>query len=182
MGTEIEVKILNINFELIQKKIENIGAKLKWHSLIETTVYDFPDRRLILSGGYVRVRNEGKKWRCTYKKKISSENTKTCEEIDFGISDPENMKTFLNKLGLEKILSFEKLRWHYKKGAVYFDIDEIPGIPKYLEIEAPSSSKIDSTLEKLGIDKSNVVTFGPKELLAMYGIDIDKIKELRFQK
>jgi adenylate cyclase class 2 len=184
MSTEIEVKVLEIEPARIISKIEQLGGVQAGNWLIRTQVYDFPDRRLLSQGSYIRVRNEGSIWHWTYKRKISQSakcmEAKTMEELDVEASDPETVHHILQALGLEVVLYFEKKRQHYKNGSVIFDVDELPTIPPFLEIEAPSLQEIHDALEKLGIPPQKALSLGPKELLAFYGIDLDKIKELRF--
>jgi len=180
MSTEIEVKILEIDPLSLIAKIESFGGKCLGDWLIYTTIYDFPDRKLLSKGGYVRIRNEGPVWHCTYKSKITQDSAKKMLELDMQVNDPEIADQILKALGLQEVLFFEKRRRHYVSGPIIFDIDQLPGIPPFLEIEAPSQEEVEAGMEILKIDRKKALSIGPKELLAHYGIDIDKIRELRF--
>ena len=181
MAIEIEVKILNVVPLEIMERLERAGAQSMGEWFVETRVFDFPDRRLLSAGGYVRIRNEGTQWHCTYKKKISQDQAKTMLEMDMQVSDPQTACEIFKALGLEIVLCFEKKRRHYEYEDWVFDLDELPGVPPYLEIEASSWEEIERALDFLGIDRSRGVSMGPKELLAHYGMSIDEIQELRFK-
>lgn len=178
--TEIEVKVLEIDTAKIVAQIEAWGGVCTGNWLMRTSLYDFPDRRLLNNGGHIRIRNEGDTWHCTYKRKISDTEAKVMEELDLGISDPDTADKILRALGLERILYFEKKRLHYQKDHIVFDIDELPRIPTYLEIEAPSWEEILQVLQVFNIPREKALPIGPKSLLHLYGIDIDKIGALRF--
>lgn len=182
MAIEIEVKILEIDVERLLATIEAMGARCAGDWLLKTSIYDFPGRSLLARQGYVRIRNEGEEWHLTYKCVPAGERTdaKVREEVDTIVSDPQAAERILLGLGLRRHLYFEKKRRHYRCGDIVFDIDQLPGIPVYLEIEAPTSAAIYDTLHRLEIPAHKALSWGPRELLAHYHIDIDKIQELRF--
>jgi adenylate cyclase class 2 len=182
MSLEIEVKILEIDVAQIIAGIEQMGARCEGEWLLKTSIYDFGDRRLLKQQSYVRIRSEGAHWHMTYKRapKEHRKDAKVREEFDMEIGDPQVAEQILLGLGLQRTLYFEKKRQHYRHGDIVFDIDELPRLPIYLEIEAPSSEAIYATMASLGIPAHKAVTWGPRELLAHYGIKIDHIKELRF--
>lgn len=54
-------------------------------------------------------------------------------------------------------------------------------IPTYMEIEGNSEKEVLDKLELLGIDESKVTALNCGDIYAkIYGIDIDKIKEIKF--
>ena len=60
-------------------------------------------------------------------------------------------------------------------------IDSWPMIPTYMEIEGNSEKEVLDKLELLGIDESKVTALNCGDIYAkIYGIDIDKIKEIKF--
>ena len=56
---EIEVKFLNIDSDLMEKKLLKIGAKKVFEKLYHRKVFDYPDLRLNDQGAWVRLRDEG---------------------------------------------------------------------------------------------------------------------------
>lgn len=181
MATEIEIKILDICKENVENKIQKLGASLQGDWLMETLIFDYPDKRLTQNKSYVRIRSEGKDIKCTYKTPLDGQlEHKIMEEHEVVIDSIANMKNILCGLGLEVILHFEKKRQHYVYEEFVFDIDTLPNIPTFLEIEAPSSGKLDEILCQLDIPKEKTNAMGPKEVLAYYGLDIDTITEMRF--
>ena len=181
MATEIEIKVLDICEQNLENKIQALGAKLEGDWLMETLIFDYPDRRLLKNKSYVRIRSEGKDIKCTYKTPLGSEQQhKVMQEHEVIIDSTDNMKSILLGLGMEVILHFEKKRKHYTYGDYVFDIDTLPNIPTYLEIEAPSSDLLQEILQQLEIPTHKANAMGPKEVLAHYGLNIDTITEMRF--
>lgn len=185
---EIEVKILEVDQTQIAAQIERLGGRLEGDWFLKTYIYDFPDRRLLARKSYIRIRNEeANVWHCTMKRvpqniAMFGHDAKVREELDTIVSDPAVAAEILGGLGLEQTLYFEKKRRHYRYGTILFDLDELPGIPPYLEIESDSLAKVQEGLALLGIPPDRAVTWGPRELLAHYQIDVAQIRELTFTK
>lgn len=181
MTTEIEIKVLDICQKNIENKIQKLGAHLQGDWLMETLIFDYPDRRLTQNKSYVRIRSEGEEIKCTYKTPLGAQDQhKIMQEHEVTINDTTSMKNILLGLGLEVILHFEKKRKHYVYNEFVFDIDTLPNIPTYLEIEAPSSEKLTEMLVRLDIPVDTANAMGPKEVLAHYGLNIDTISEMKF--
>lgn len=178
MGVEIEVKVLEIQVPAMILKIESAGGEFEGEWLQTTSLFDFPDLRLLKEGGYVRVRNEGTAWRLTRKRRSSPE---AVDELEVRVDDPGTAGDILLSLGLEKVLYFEKKRRQYRRGNTVFDIDELPTLPAYLEIEAPSRHEIDAALSLLAIPPERALFIGPEEFLAHYGLNLKQLRELRFR-
>lgn len=192
MGTEIEVKILDIDVTETIKKIESMGAKLEGDWLMETRIYDFPDRRMLNNKSYLRLRSEGDKICCTHKSPQKNQDYKVMEEKEILVSDFDVAASIFEALGLEEVMRFEKKRLHYRLGSslnndlnseeedVVFDLDTLPLVPSFLEIETFSLEKMEEILELMDISPEKALPIGPRELLAHYGYDIDEIKTMTF--
>jgi adenylate cyclase class 2 len=178
---EIEVKVLGVDRASVVAAIERAGGRKEFAAFYRTFLYDFPDRRMLAQGGYVRIRNEGAKWVAVCKKRArEGGGAGAMEEVEVGLSDSESGAQFLEALGLRRFFCFEKKRTRYSCGCAVFDMDELPGLPSYLEIEAPSWEEVDAALGLLGIAGERALRIGLGEFLALCGVDPAETPELRF--
>ena len=169
---EIEVKILEINKEEIIQKLINLGATKFAEEKQKSYFFDFPDCRLKNQKRSLRLRSFGNKNFVTSKKAVSDDGVKIEEEIEVDVSDMLETKKLFLAIGLEKKDSVECTRTKYKIDDVLFEIDEYPGVPVFMEIEAPSKEIVEKWVKKLGIDETKLRAWGGRELFAHYGVDV----------
>jgi adenylate cyclase class 2 len=169
---EIEAKVLEVDPEEIEEKLDDIGAEKKWSYDIESEFFDFPDGR-IEEDGLLRVRWREDKTFVTRKKDASYDEAKVMEEIEFEISDRDAFKDFLKSLGLEKIKSSSKHRTKWTRNDTEFVIDQLDVIPPTLEIEAPSKEEMKQGFRDLGFSMDETVNWGAKKMFEKYDIQDD---------
>ena len=185
---EIEVKFLNINPKLIEKKLKDIGAKKIFEKLYRRRVFDYPDLRLDYQGAWVRLRDEGDKKTLTFKQRIGIKthdgktSDKTMEEVEVEISDLEKTAEILSKIGLREKHYVENRRIRYQLGNIEFDIDSFPKLEPYLEIEASSWQEIDKAIKLLGLNPKNKKIFSTYQVYRLKGINVNDYKEVTFKK
>jgi len=165
---EIEVKLLEIKKDEIIKKLEEMGAEKVSDGEMNVLIYDFPDERLTGNGDLVRLRGYEGDSILAFKRKISKGSTKIMAEYEVKIDNYENMKDILKELGLKILRDYSKHRTSYKLGDVHFDIDTIPGIPTFMEIEAPDEETVKEFVVKLGFSLEDARPWTGKDLLKYY--------------
>ncbi len=148
---EIEVKILEIDKKEIEKKLVKLGAKKTIDAKVIYAKYDFSDCRIKNANNLLRLRTIGTKSYLTFKKKMGAKNSKAKIEIEneIEVSDFKTTKKILENLGLTETLRGTKHRTEYVIGKIHFEIDTLPNIPTYLEIEAPSIKIIEKYVKLL---------------------------------
>ena len=184
---EKEVKFLNINPTLIQKKLKKIGAKFCFDLIYKRKVFDYPDLRLDKNGAWVRVREEGDKIKMSFKKRIGmgdggAINDKGMEEIEIEVDDFNKAAKILLNIGLIEKHYTENRRIRYKLNNIEFDIDFWPKLKPFLEIEAPSWKKIDSVILLLGLNPKDRKIFSTYQVYKMNRIDCNDYKKMTFKK
>lgn len=102
------------------------------------------------------------------------------KELELGVTDFETANQILERLGYYHRNYQENKRWSFVLNGVKIDIDSWPLIPTYAEIEGSSESEVLDTLKLLNVDMNNVTTMDVESIYKSYGIDLLKIKELRF--
>lgn len=182
---EKEVKFLNINPDLIQKKLKEIGAKKVFERLYKRKVFDYEDLRLDKSGAWIRIRDEGDKITLGFKKRIGMSadgkgNDKGMEEIEVEVNDFEKTANILLKAGLIEKHYAENKRIRYQLDDIEFDIDFWPQLEPYLEIEAPSWERIDEAILLLGLNPKDKKIFSAYQIYKLKGINFNDYKEVTF--
>lgn len=95
-------------------------------------------------------------------------------ETETNVSDPEKTEDILLAIGFEKIRTVSKRRRSFvlegSEGKI--EIDEYPGIPPLLEIEAESPEAVERVAKTLGFSPSDLVPDSVKDLEKRYGIQL----------
>ncbi len=167
---EIEVKILEINKAEILQKLEKIGAKKIFEGEIDAKSFDYPDGRLKKEGRYLRVRKIGEKTELCCKEKMESDSFKKRKEIDIEVESFEDMIALLEKIGLKLTFEYKKHRESYKLGNTRFEIDNFPGIPVYLEIEAQTEEEVEKAVKLLGYTIKQTTSDSMNKLIEKYKV------------
>lgn len=177
MKTEYEVRKLNISFEETIRKIEEMGAEKVGEYHQKRYVYDFIPAQ---KGRWIRLRSNGKTSTLTIKE-IKSLHLDGTKELEIEVSDFNDTNEILMKLGYLPRTFQENFRIEYTINGVNFDLDKWPMIPPYLEIEGNSEIDVIKMIDALGFKESDFTTMDVDTLYSSeYGIQLDSIKELRF--
>jgi adenylate cyclase, class 2 len=157
MTSEVEAKILEINVEETTRKILELGAKKSFEGELRASFFDFQDRSLTNTGRTLRLRQQGEEFMLTFKGPLRKEGkAKVREEHEIRLPDAGNMRCILSGLGLQEGGSSVKHRISYKLkehpefGSASLELDTIPDIPTFLEIEAEDEGKLKVLAKELG--------------------------------
>ena len=160
---EIEAKFYVWDFEKIESRIRKLGALLIQPRVLETNIrFDLPDRGLSSSGRVLRLRQDTEA-RLTYKdsgRNVQGVISRT--EIEFTVDDFDKAKLFLEALGYEKLLVYEKYRTTYElhqtseilrnlEGLVHVMLDKMP-YGNFVEIEGENAESIHAIASQLNLD------------------------------
>lgn len=197
---EHEAKILNVDKSEVQRKLETLGAKkilddvtyiegYDFDSASDSTLIDVPEKfrhlvdhieklrasaDMFSQGAYLRLRQEGSKFELIFKQKVKgSGGVKSEIEISVPILEDEWDITaeMLVGMGLKRIVLQEKKRVSYTYPPYRYDIDTWPGVPTYLEVEAPSPEGVLEAIALLGFAQEDAVSMSAAEVFEMYEID-----------
>jgi adenylate cyclase class 2 len=149
---EIEVKFYISNIDAIIEYLEGSGAKLIQPRTLETNLrFDTPERLLSNSYKVLRLRQDTKA-RLTYKGPAHSlEGARVRQEIEFVVENFKSARLFLEALGYQIVMIYEKFRSSYELNSVEISIDEMP-YGNFVEIEGPSVEEIQLVNERLGLN------------------------------
>lgn len=160
---EIEAKFRVDAFDAVRLRCEQAGGEYVGALLQTDRFYDTPEGRLLAGDSGLRVRREatleGEPGPCaesqvllTFKGPLRNDSVlKVREEIELPLPGDERMERILAGLGLELVLAFQKRRIRYRLGGCMIELDELPLLGKFAEIEGPSESDVHRVCEMLDL-------------------------------
>ena len=168
MVKEIEVKILNIDLDEMEKRLIDIGAKLISKEYQVNTIFDSKDNYIENNlNSYLRIRetknllNHEIKVNLTLKKNISKDSMRQNIETTTEINNKQSMIYILRDLGYEITNKGYKNRTSYIYENIRFDLDQwdketYPN--PYMEIEVEREEDLEKAINLLKIDRNNIST------------------------
>src|SRR5262249_39580617 len=140
MSTETEAKMKVPDLAAVRKKLESLGAVRKAKELEKNTFFDATDRRLQRADRGLRIReavdeNCKSSFDVTMKGPLQKGQFKTREELEFTASDAEPARKIFEHLGYAPSLSFQKRRESWMFNDCEVELDELPYLGTYVEIE-----------------------------------------------
>lgn len=174
MPVEIEAKMKLENPQVMVARLKACGATMGGEFMEINSFYDTEDRKLLAADEGLRVRVSrdlgSGEMRCvlTYKGRNRFGPLKSREEIEVGISSAEEIDRMLGRLGYARCLSFEKRRQSWKLGECKVELDEVPHLGAFIEIEGPSEEVIMGVRERLGLSNQPLIKSSYVALLTGY--------------
>jgi len=173
---EIEVKILDIDPEVIVARLNELGAEKVEQGMVLASIFDFPDNRIGQAGSLLRVRKIGDRTEMVLKKRIAKGEYKMMEEIETNVADYGVAVRIFKGIGLDET-RYEKYRATFRLGQVKFELDKYPAIPWFMEVEAPDEDEVQAAVAKLGFSMSQTTSMDSFEVFRKYGVTSGSFKE-----
>jgi adenylate cyclase class 2 len=173
MGQEIEAKIKVSDLQAIRDRLAAGGAIRKAKYLETNSFFDTQDHSLQSADRGLRIRvavDEQQKSRCivTMKGPLQKGQFKTREEIEFVASDAKAVQMIFERMGYQSSLSFEKRRESWSLGGCEVDLDELPYLGNFVEIEGKSEAAIAAVRDSLGLADLPLISTGYISMLSRY--------------
>jgi predicted adenylyl cyclase CyaB len=173
MPTETECKIAVADFKPIEARLEELRAEPHGEFLQDDRFFDTPQERLLGADQGLRLRSVVRKDQegaatahiLTYKGARQPGLLKQREEIEAGVSDPQAMVDVLDRLGFTLMLRLQKRRKRYKLGGCWVELDTVPLLGRFVEVEGPDGEAIAQVAKGLGLDLSQSITDSYASLL-----------------
>jgi adenylate cyclase class 2 len=148
---ELEVKFYLTNQRNLINKLRAVGASMMQSRTHEYNLrFDTPDQQLKRSGQVLRLRQDARAT-VTYKGPGQVQDEVSArQEIEFQVSDFAAARRFLEALGYEVALIYEKYRTVYQLDGADVTVDEMP-YGTFSEVEGPNGERIRAVAEKLGL-------------------------------
>jgi len=151
-GQETEVKLYVQDLKRIETSLNELGARLIQARVLEmNTRFDLPDAGLSAQKRVLRLRQDTAA-RLTYKSgNKNDQGVLSREEIEFVVEDFEKARQFLEALGYQKLLYYEKYRATYELEETHIMLDELP-YGNFVEIEGETTQSIQALTRQLNLD------------------------------
>ena len=167
---EHEVKVLDIDAEIVMKQLEQLWAEHHHTVYIRDRYYDTKDGSLHKQNQRLRIRSQNNSVVITKKTKYEHEYTKTMREDDIVVKSIKYAKKLLeNELWLICVKYKEKKRITYTWENTLFDFDYYEGMPPVLEVEGETPEKVMETIRRLWLHFHPQVKRGSRRLFKHYG-------------
>jgi adenylate cyclase class 2 len=154
----------------------------KRESVLSETIFYDPDLSWLEEGRFVRIRKKNDNIKLTYKEN-KEQKIDSAYEIEFEVSDEDQVKKFLEKMGLVAYRQQEKKRHTLILDEIVFDIDTWPKVPSYIEIEGPDENSIKKIAELVGLDWQNAIFEDAKSIIEKhYNIPFGKMRYFTFDR
>lgn len=166
MAVEIEAKMRLHHPDALIARLEELGATLT-HQLSETNSYfDTPEGSLKATDQGLRTRvevadagtpQERITTTITHKGPRTMGQFKSRLESELDVDNARDAAILLGALGYHHVLSFEKRRIRYELDGCHVELDELPIIGRFVEIEGNSDNAVIGVREKLGLGDEPII-------------------------
>lgn len=171
---ELEVKILNMDLNELESRIQALGATLTSKEVQVNTLIDSKDNFIQNQlDSYMRIREtkslltDKVNFTLTMKRNIERDGIRENIEINTDIDDKASMLEILKALGYEVFKEGYKERTSYALGNVRFDLDKWDKLTypyPYMEIEVNVEDELEDMIKLLDIPRENISTKSIVEL------------------
>ncbi len=164
MGIEIEAKFRLADPAAMRAKLIAAGACPMGTVLENNTYFDTPDARLRRSDCGMRIRTvrptDGGVERSvlTHKGPRRAGELKIRAEEETAIESPDSARAILAGLGYQPTASFQKRRESFCLGAARIELDELPVLGFFLEIEADDEEGVQTARKILDLTDEPTIT------------------------
>lgn len=174
MKTEIEAKIQISQFQLeqLKSKLTELNAVKRYDRLEYNIFFDknllHKNKNELLRLRECRYPDDRTEFLVTFKRKdpIQDKFLKRQIEIEFNVSDGNTFALMMQQLGYKEKFSFEKKRSSYSfMDNCLVEIDEIPKLGFFCEIEGPNKKVIEKAIASLGFTDAKFISKGYASLI-----------------
>ncbi|MEM9417650.1 MAG: class IV adenylate cyclase [Planctomycetota bacterium] len=174
MIVEVEAKLRLSNPQALRDKLAELDA-VHDRDVVETNTYfDRPDGGLKSSDQGLRVRVEVNQATgkvdtvVTHKGPRAHGKLKSRSETEVGVNNARSAGQMLTALGYVPVLTFEKLRTRYLLDGCRVEIDTLPYLGTFVEIEGNTDDDVLAVQAKLGLGELPMIRASYIAMLMTY--------------
>lgn len=165
MPREIEMKFKVASHADAQRLLKSAGAEYLYTVVQNDRYFDTPERNLLKADCGMRMRktrlvksgSAGPELRIqlTYKgPRQEGSPAKMRHEYQRFVDKASEIQKLLKPYGLQEMLTVEKRRASYRLGKCLVELDTLPILGEFIEIEGPSSRAVQRVREIIGLGKA----------------------------
>lgn len=157
MGHEVEAKMRSADHQALADRIAEAGGERGPVLFEVNTYFDTPEASLRQGDQALRIRIEKDlgentaRTVITYKGPKVASTVKSRPEHEFDASDADEVQAMFEALGYTPALSFEKRRERWHLDHCHIELDRLPGLGDFVEIEGPDEAAVLAVREKIGL-------------------------------
>ena len=174
MPVEIEAKMKVADLEPVRARLRECGAERVAARFEVNEFFDTEDRTLLAADKGLRLRRSRdlasgeETFAMTFKGPRQHGPLKSREEAEVTVGSFDDARRLLHDLGYVTILSFEKRRESWKLGGCKVELDELPHLGAFVEVEGPREQDVLKVREMLHLSDRPMIKTGYAALLSTY--------------
>ena len=166
MAVEIEAKMRLHDPESLIVRLNEMGAPVVAQLSETNSYFDTPGGELKSTDQGLRTRvevtdagtaNERIVTTITHKGPRAMGKLKSRFETEVVVDNARDAAQLFSALGYHHVLSFEKRRVRYELDGCMVELDELPILGRFIEIEGPSDEAVTAVREKLGLGGEPII-------------------------
>jgi predicted adenylyl cyclase CyaB len=157
MPIEVEAKMAVPDVEPVRATLKRLNATRGGLTLETNVFFDTKDQTLLKAGRGLRVRTNhdaatGRETHVvTHKGPLLAGGVKSREETELTVESAAAAAALFAQLGFGKTLTFQKRRESWKLQACKIELDELPHLGWFVEVEGPDEATVMRVREALGL-------------------------------
>ena len=152
---EVEVKARIDSFEEMEKRLKDLGAVKTKDEFQEDIYFASPIVDFAETDEALRIRTTNNDTFITYKGPKLNEKAKTRKEVEMTIESAAKASDIFTEIGFTPARTVRKSRQYYRYENFEISLDDVEGLPPYMEIEIALSDSEDYTEAQNRIFNSN---------------------------
>ena len=142
---EVEVKARIDSFEEMEKRLKDLGAVKTKDEFQEDIYFASPIVDFAETDEALRIRTTNNDTFITYKGPKLNEKAKTRKEVEMTIESAAKASDIFTEIGFTPARTVRKNRQYYRYENFEISLDDVEGLPPYMEIEIALSDNEDYT-------------------------------------
>ena len=174
MPVEIEAKMKVEDLDGVRARLAECGAERAGLHFEVNTFYDTEDRTLLAADKGLRLRRNrddatgGETYVLTFKGPRLHGPLKSRDEFELVVADGGDADQLLHALGYVTILSFEKRRESWTLGDCKVELDDLPHLGCFVEVEGPREEAVLRVRQMLRLADRPMIKTGYAALLSTW--------------
>jgi adenylate cyclase class 2 len=157
---EVEVKSRIDSFDEMEARLKDLGAVKTKTEFQEDIYFQSPIVDFAKTDEALRIRTTNSDTFITYKGPKLNEKAKTRKEVEMSIESSQKAADIFTEIGFRPARTVKKNRQYYTYESFEISLDDVEGLPPYMEIEvaladgadySEAQDKIFELFEKLGV-------------------------------
>jgi adenylate cyclase class 2 len=164
MPIEIEAKMRVPDLGPIRARLEQLAATRRSRVIETNIIFDRPDASFSAAAQGLRVRqvrdpDTGKELpsTLTYKGPPQAGPLKSREEIELTVSNGPAAAELLRRLGMQPVITFEKQRESWDLKGCHVELDQLPHLGSFVEIEGPAEPQVMQVRDLLQLNDHPII-------------------------